>query len=259
MKRLFITALWVVFINLIAVTSTQAVEMFIGGESSTPINEEQLAKEFLLTGDFTLFLNKKLIRDQCISIKSFIITWTMPNDIKTVYIQKLGREGSHWKSAVKPNTRVQPRIKVTGIVTNRCKSPQKISLEVLLFMRSDPNDEKRLFLKEILLPSPEICSVRLTPDVISFGTISAGQNYYEYINYEGNGDVAISSPFMKNGRLLLNNDPTMEISVPSTFNSTNNSWETSQHQGGIPLTLKVDKAAKAGNYKAHLTATLSCP
>lgn len=253
-----IYTLLISILGLLTLSQPQAAEMYIGGESQTTINEEQSAPQLFLTGDFKLFISNKSIREDCVIFKSFKISWIMPGDHKNVYVTKLGRDGTHWNSAISPNKNVQPQIRLTGVLINRCKSPQKISLEVLLFMKSNPNKEISLFLKEVLLPSPEKCSVRLTPDIIAFGTVSAGKTYYRKIEYNGKGNVEISSSSMKNGRLLLNNASMMEISVPSTFISKN-TWKTTQRQGGIPLTLKVGKTVKAGNYKANLTATLSCP
>lgn len=253
-----IYTLLISILGLLTLSQPQAAEMYIGGESKTIINEEQLAPEVILTGDFKLFLENKGIPENCLTFSSFVIKWTSPGMFNDQYVSKLGRDSSHWMSPRKQKDRVQPRITLRGVITNRCKSPQKITLKVLLFFKGSEKIEKAMLMKEVLLPSPEKCSVRLTPDIIAFGTVSAGKTYYRKIEYNGKGNVEISSSSMKNGRLLLNNASMMEISVPSTFISKN-TWKTTQRQGGIPLTLKVGKTVKAGNYKANLTATLSCP
>ncbi|EIC85706.1 hypothetical protein [Serratia sp. M24T3] len=255
--RLFI--LFLIAINLIFISQALAAEMFIGGASTTKLNDEETSSSFTLTGDYKFFLNKITMSENCISLKNVILYWNSPVTFKNQYIRKFGPENSHWNSPQMPNERVQYRIKLTGEIVNNCKSPQYLSLDVSMIFKGHENDRKSIFAKTVTLPSPEICSAKLTPDIIAFGSVSPERSYSQRINYKGNGNVEITSRSMKNGRLRLNDSDDVYVNASSEFVSANNSWQTDPRRGDIPLTLYVGKSAKAGKYQANLTATLTCP
>ncbi|WP_369789428.1 hypothetical protein [Rouxiella sp. WC2420] len=251
--------LFLISTNLIFISQTLAAEMFIGGTSTTKINEEETLSSLIITGDYKYFLNKLSVREDCISLKNVILYWNSPGNFKNQYIRNFGPENSHWNSPQIPNERVQYRIKLTGDIVNNCKFPQYLSLDVSMIFKGHENDRKSIFAKTVTLPSPEICSAELTPDIIAFGSVSPGRSYLQRIKYKGNGSVAITSSSMKNGHLLMNDSEDMNVNAPSEFVSANNSWQTDPRRGDIPLTLYVGKSAKAGKYQSNLTATLTCP
>lgn len=244
--------------SFILISETQAAEMYIGGESKTVIDEEQQVPGLVLTGDYKLYFAQTALRADCVKFRNLIIGWRSLGTFKDQHVNKLGQENSHWLSPHMPNERVQPRIILTGEIINACKSPQQLHIDITMLIKNDAV-EKSLMVRDITLPSPEICSVRLTPDYLSFGPVAVNQTYHQLLQYDGEGDVEITSSSMRRGHLRLNNDAAMDISVPQNFVSATNSWKTSRRLGDIPLTLEVGENAAPGKYRATLTATLTCP